>query len=42
MRGERKLNGSEYSFRYEMLSIYMRFHFRLNSGNFISGERNVV
>ena len=27
MRGDRKLNKSGYSFRHEMLSIYIRFHF---------------
>ena len=31
MRGERIFNGSEHSSRYEMLSVYMRFHFGLNS-----------
>ena len=27
MRGDRKFNKSGYSFRHEMLSIYIRFHF---------------
>ena len=33
MRGERKFNGSEYSFRHEMLSF---------TYNFISGGKNVA
>jgi len=36
MRGEMKFSHNEYSFRHEIFSIYMKFHFGVNSWNFIA------